>query len=596
MNEARRLARSGAMGAFYVRASRAGVLTTAFTLAALVVYLLLPGNTVNDTAAFAVAVVVAGGVMAVAAWLPWDRLVVSDRAPRTFALWLAGNVVLISIGVAASGGGRSDLYLMYALTTVFVALAPGRGTQYLLVAFTVAGYTLALWATGWDVAPATLAWRLGFLVVSGHLAVFLGAQLLMMTEAHEAAEEESRVRARLLAVVARAGGLRTLDPAEVAEAVMDSVVALGFRSASLNEMDEEQGSFRTIHQRNMPATLLGTSHDVDAGLTGVVHREGRTVVVDDYHDHPASRGPLRDIGITSAIMSPIRVDGRIVATLGAGRRARGILPEEVEAFELLASQCGAALEKSHRFEAERQTVERLAELDHLKRDFVATASHELRTPLTVIKGMGETLSERWAEMDDATRFEFLGRLNANAAALTEVVDTLLDFARLEAGRLDVRPRPVHLSEVLRATARRLEPLFAHHELAVDLDADLEVVADPTLLDRVVENLLANAAKHTPAGTRVRLSSRAEDHAAVISVTDNGPGVSPEDLPNLFMPFFRGGNHDTRRTRGTGIGLAFAREVVALHGAELEITSEPGEGATFSFRLPLATGARPRGAQ
>ena len=295
-------------------------------------------------------------------------------------------------------------------------------------------------------------------------------------------------------------------------------------------------------------------------------------------------------------MSPIRVDGRIVATLGAGRRARGILPEEVEAFELLASQCGAALEKSHRFEAERQTVERLAELDHLKRDFVATASHELRTPLTVIKGMGETLSERWAEMDDATRFEFLGRLNANAAALTEVVDTLLDFARLEAGRLDVRPRPVHLSEVLRATARRLEPLFAHHELAVDLDADLEVVADPTLLDRVVENLLANAAKHTPAGTRVRLSSRAEDHAAVISVTDNGPGVSPEDLPNLFMPFFRGGNHDTRRTRGTGIGLAFAREVVALHGAELEITSEPGEGATFSFRLPLATGARPRGAQ
>ncbi len=596
MNEARRLARSGAMGAFYVRASRAGVLTTAFTLAALVVYLLLPGNTVNDTAAFAVAVVVAGGVMAVAAWLPWDRLVVSDRAPRTFALWLAGNVVLISIGVAASGGGRSDLYLMYALTTVFVALAPGRGTQYLLVAFTVAGYTLALWATGWDVAPATLAWRLGFLVVSGHLAVFLGAQLLMMTEAHEAAEEESRVRARLLAVVARAGGLRTLDPAEVAEAVMDSVVALGFRSASLNEMDEEQGSFRTIHQRNMPATLLGTSHDVDAGLTGVVHREGRTVVVDDYQDHPASRGPLRDIGITSAIMSPIRVDGRIVATLGAGRRARGILPEEVEAFELLASQCGAALEKSHRFEAERQTVERLAELDHLKRDFVATASHELRTPLTVIKGMGETLSERWAEMDDATRFEFLGRLNANAAALTEVVDTLLDFARLEAGRLDVRPRPVHLSEVLRATARRLEPLFAHHELAVDLDADLEVVADPTLLDRVVENLLANAAKHTPAGTRVRLSSRAEDHAAVISVTDNGPGVSPEDLPNLFMPFFRGGNHDTRRTRGTGIGLAFAREVVALHGAELEITSEPGEGATFSFRLPLATGARPRGAQ
>ena len=596
MNEARRLARSGAMGAFYVRASRAGVLTTAFTLAALVVYLLLPGNTVNDTAAFAVAVVVAGGVMAVAAWLPWDRLVVSDRAPRTFALWLAGNVVLISIGVAASGGGRSDLYLMYALTTVFVALAPGRGTQYLLVAFTVAGYTLALWATGWDVAPATLAWRLGFLVVSGHLAVFLGAQLLMMTEAHEAAEEESRVRARLLAVVARAGGLRTLDPAEVAEAVMDSVVALGFRSASLNEMDEEQGSFRTIHQRNMPATLLGTSHDVDAGLTGIVRREGRTVVVDDYQDHPASRGPLRDIGITSAIMSPIRVDGRIVATLGAGRRARGILPEEVEAFELLASQCGAALEKSHRFEAERQTVERLAELDHLKRDFVATASHELRTPLTVIKGMGETLSERWAEMDDATRFEFLGRLNANAAALTEVVDTLLDFARLEAGRLDVRPRPVHLSEVLRATARRLEPLFAHHELAVDLDADLEVVADPTLLDRVVENLLANAAKHTPAGTRVRLSSRAEDHAAVISVTDNGPGVSPEDLPNLFMPFFRGGNHDTRRTRGTGIGLAFAREVVALHGAELEITSEPGEGATFSFRLPLATGARPRGAQ
>src|SRR5439155_15882818 len=133
-------------------------------------------------------------------------------------------------------------------------------------------------------------------------------------------------------------------------------------------------------------------------------------------------------------------------------------------------------------------------------------------------------------------------------------------------------------------------LFVQHLLATEIDPGLEVRADATLIDRVVENLLVNATKHTPPGTRVTLVARAEGGIATVEVRDTGPGILPGDLPHLGERFFRGRTPGTTRSSGTGLGLALARELLHLHGSALSISSSLGEGSRFSFTLPLASAA------
>ena len=259
----------------------------------------------------------------------------------------------------------------------------------------------------------------------------------------------------------------------------------------------------------------------------------------------------------------------------------------MEAFQLLARQAEVSLANVRRFEHERLMVARLAELDGLKRDFIANVSHELRTPLTVIQGMGKTLANRWAEMAEETRAELLGRVNRNADVLAATINTLLDFSQLEAGRLDARPEPFDLSELVRRSVDRLSTLFGPRHVTLAIEDGLVVNADPRLIERVIDNLVSNA-KHTPEQAQVTVSAAAiagNAHARV-AVSDNGPGIPAADLEHLGERFYRGSDVVARRSRGAGLGLAFARQVVELHGKELEIESELGRGSTFAFELPL----------
>jgi signal transduction histidine kinase len=274
--------------------------------------------------------------------------------------------------------------------------------------------------------------------------------------------------------------------------------------------------------------------------------------------------------------------------VGGSRSQRQITDEEVEAFQLLARQAEVSLANVHRFEEERLMVTRLAELDGLKRDFIANVSHELRTPLTVIQGMGKTLANRWADLPDDTRAELLDRVNRNADVLAATINTLLDFSQLEAGRLDVRIEAFDLGELVRRSVDRLASLFGAREVSISVDDGLFVEADPRLIERVLDNLVSNAAKHTPETAHVTVSAGAVDGtgAARVAVSDDGPGILPGDLEHLGERFYRGSDVVARRTRGAGLGLAFARQVVELHGEKLEVESEPGRGSTFAFRLPL----------
>ena len=420
--------------------------------------------------------------------------------------------------------------------------------------------------------------------IMGIIGLVAGVMADNLSREREAAER----RAFLVATVASVGGMTTLDPDEVLSTVVDACLRLGFEAGAIALINEPARTYSVVHARGLPDEYVRATHPLSTGLIGQMYQERRTVTVADYAEFEKGVSLLKEAGFRAVVVSPVWSAGTLMAALAAGTRAERRLEfGEVEAMELLAAKAGRALENARRFEDERRTVERLAELDRMKRDFLSMVSHEIRTPLTAIEGLGVTLEERWNGLDEGMRRELVARMNANSATLHDIITSLLDFSRLEAGRLEAQIGRVDLNHLLRAVAGRLETLLSDHVFSLHVERGLEVMGDAFLLDRVVENLLSNAAKHTPRGTRVEVHARSDTTVVEISVTDSGPGMSDDDLRHVGQKFYRGGDPNARPTKGIGLGLAFVREILELHGSALAVESRVGEGSRFTFRLPLA---------
>ncbi|MGQ0668417.1 MAG: ATP-binding protein [Actinomycetota bacterium] len=569
--------------AYWLRVVRIGIVTTGLALGVLVLVPLISESPDIRTGPFVGILCVGAGVGLVVMVLPWRRLFESELGMLVLYAWSCVDIVLISLLIAASGGGRSELFFLYGLTTVFFAFYPRRA-QPPLLSLTFASYLSALALTGWDVATAGAFVRLGLLAVLALMASFLSLELARRAKAAEEARSRSERWASLISAVAAAGRTMTLEPGRVLDLAVESAVHMGFDVASLCALDEEARTYHVVQARGLPEEHAAGVYRASEGITGLVLQKGETVVVEDYSALPEAIPSVRDAGFRAAIGSPIWVGGWLSAVLEAGNRREGTLtPQEVEAFEMLAAQTGLALETARRYDEERRTVERLEEMDRLKTDFLTTVSHELRTPLTVIQGAGITLEESWEAVDAHTRRRLLSGLNANARSLETLITSLLDFSRLEARNREAALRPIDVSQLLEGAAERLRALFDDRRLVVRIAPGLVAGGDASMIDRVVENLLSNAAKHTPEGTVVTLSAQREEEDILVAVSDDGPGIADEDLPYLGERFFRGGDVNAR-PKGLGLGLALVREILMLHGSELEIESRPGRGSRFSFRL------------
>jgi K+-sensing histidine kinase KdpD len=574
---------------YRLRTVRVLVRATALTVGFLLVTLLLPHVPGGPPGSLLFVIGVAALAGICIGLTPWVRLFQEGRGLQWVYVWTAVFIVVVSAAMLISGNGSSDLFYLYTVTTVFLAASFWPSGQITLMAFTAASYVGVLTLTGWDITPADLFIRFAILATLGLLASFLSRELMGQMAAHRGARDEADRRASMLATVAQAARtMSTLDPERVLTAVVDCGIQLGFQAANLCLFDEERGTYRVAHARGLPEKYASGEHPWTRGMPGLVRGERRTVVVDDYSSHPLAIPQLASDGFKAVIASPVWSHDELVAVLVAGtREERQLSASDLEAIELLAAQAGRALENAQRFETERRAVERLAELDRLKRDFLSTVSHELRTPLTAIEGLGLTLERQWAAMDEDTRLDLLRRMNANATTLDEIIRTLLDFSRLESGHLEAHELAVDIGALAQEVAARLGGLLTDHRLTMEIEEGLVVQADPMLLDRVVENLLANAAKHTPPGTRVILSVRARGRDAVVSITDDGPGIPPNELKRVGDRFYRGMNTATFRIRGLGLGLALVSEILDIHGSRLEVESEVGRGSQFRFRLPIA---------
>ena len=241
------------------------------------------------------------------------------------------------------------------------------------------------------------------------------------------------------------------------------------------------------------------------------------------------------------------------------------------------------------FEREQASVRRLRELDQLKDAFLSTISHELRTPLTAISGFIRLLRDRWDQLREEQRKEFLERVHGNTLSLGLLVDDLLDFARLERQALNAPPAPMSLDQHVGKTLAQLEPVLGNREIVAELQP-VRALANAGALERVIANLLTNAAKFSPPDSRIVVSVKAHRESATVEVADQGAGIAAEDRERVFARFYRGDSDAARGTRGAGIGLSVVRELVHQMGGTVVALPNTPRGTRMVVRLPLDDGA------
>lgn len=224
-------------------------------------------------------------------------------------------------------------------------------------------------------------------------------------------------------------------------------------------------------------------------------------------------------------------------------------------------------------------------VEQLKDEFIGMVSHELKTPLTVIIGALSTAMDARVPAEEVRAL--FGDAVMHAGILASLVDNLLELSRHQSGRLVVHTQPTDLGEITRSVLQKLRGKSAIHHLLVDFPETLPpAVAEPLRLERILYNLVDNAIKYSPDGGEVRVSARHEGDFVVVSVTDQGPGISHDDQARLFQSFERLGVMVKGAIQGTGLGLRVCRILVEAHGGKIWVESAKGKGSTFLFTLPV----------
>ena len=269
----------------------------------------------------------------------------------------------------------------------------------------------------------------------------------------------------------------------------------------------------------------------------------------------------------------------------AGVIASGDLTQRVE-YEKTTNEVGKLGQALNEMLTQIETSFLAKEESERKlRQFAADASHELRTPLTSIRGYAE-LFRSGAANDPDTLKRVMLRIESESVRMGKLVDDLLLLARLDQGR-SLRHDPVDLARIIEnavTDARAVEP---DRPITLESPEHLTVTGDADRLKQVIDNLLANARVHTDRERPVHVTVAREAGEAVVSVADSGPGIEKKDLEHVFDRFYRVDTARTRQRGGTGLGLSIVASIVEVHGGRVGVTSEPGKGTTFSFRLPLA---------
>jgi signal transduction histidine kinase len=312
------------------------------------------------------------------------------------------------------------------------------------------------------------------------------------------------------------------------------------------------------------------------------------------------------------ILAPIHELRRVAVDVSEGKLEARSAVRTGDEFEHLSENMNTMLERLRASQDELRRANRLLdqklgemaetnvalyESNRLKSEFIANVSHELRTPLTSIIGFAELLREGPQTESNGRTSRYAENILISGRILLEIINDLLDLAKIEAGKVALHIERVQVDDVCRALVDFMRPQADKKRIDVDVETDAELPmlqTDPGRLRQVLFNLLSNAIKFTPEGGRVRIVARRFNEDSVrVAVSDTGPGIPPEMHDAIFEKFRQIDQSATREHYGTGLGLAISRELTELLGGTIGLDSQPGAGATFWITLPLSAPSEPR---
>ncbi|MBN1889389.1 MAG: GAF domain-containing protein [Thermoflexales bacterium] len=414
------------------------------------------------------------------------------------------------------------------------------------------------------------------------------------------AEAETQKRAVELQTVAEitTAAATILDPQVLLQRVVDLTQAnFDLYHAHIYLVNQEGSTLELAAgsgEAGMQMKIEGWKIDVnnENSLVALAFRDRRGIITNDVQSAPGFMPNPHLPETRSEMAIPMIVGERTLGVLDVqSNRLDRFTQNDMAIKTTLAGQVSTALENARLFEETRYTAERLQEVDKLKSEFLANMSHELRTPLNSIIGYSEVmLMGIDGELDPDTH-EDVQAIYDNGKHLLNLINDILDLAKIEAGRLSLSFEEVDVESLLDDVKTNNMGLLLKSKKPVELQVAVEgeiapIRADRLRLSQVLNNLVSNAVKFTEQGT-VTLHASQEEGWVHIAVKDSGIGMSEADLAKIFQRFRQVDGSNKRRAEGTGLGLSITRYLVEMHGGSVDVTSQVGEGSTFTVHLPVA---------
>lgn len=487
------------------------------------------------------------------------------KARRAQYGWAAGACVFTALAATLllPYFDLANIVMLFLLTVVLVAVRQGRGPAVLAAFLSVASFDFFFVPPRFSFAIGDMQYLLTFAVM---LTVALITGQLTANLRYQARVASNReLRSRALYETAR--DLSSALQQEQISEISDKAIKAAF------------GTNATILLTDMRDKLEspppeGAASEIDLGVAqwSFDHAEPAGFGTDTLPGSTMLYMPLR---------APMRTRG-VLAVKPLNKRW-SLIPEQRRQLEAFAALIATALERVHYIEVAQAAIVKI-ESERLRNSVLSALSHDLRTPLTVLVGVADSLTLSQPPLGDR-QSELAATLRIEAVRMSALVDNLLDMARLQAGEVKLNRQWQPLEEVVGSSLKARQQALSDHRVQVALPADLPLLEfDAVLIERVLCNLLENAAKYTPLGSNVRLEAGIIGDEARISVTDNGPGLSPGSEETIFEKFTRGEREST--TPGVGLGLAICRAIVKAHKGRIWAENLPSGGARFVFTLPL----------
>ena len=385
----------------------------------------------------------------------------------------------------------------------------------------------------------------------------------------------------------------TLDPDQLLQFIIKTAAdVLDCEAASILLFDEkrEELFFATSSDSDLKQ-LAEIPVPIEGSIAGTIFRENRPLVINNVQEDPrhfSQVGKQLDFNPRSLLGVPMRIRSKVTGVLEAlNKRCGEFNDDDIRLLSVIASQAAVAIHNARLVQALQKAYDELSRLDKLKSDFIAIASHELRTPLGVILGYATFLKED-ARGELSEHAEMV--LNS-AIKLRGLVEDMTNLNLMQVGATRLELQPVSIQSILQAACKEIQVTSEARgqNLYQQLPAEeITVNADPHKLERVFVNILNNAIRFTPEGGEVRVRAQQVRSEVWIEIKDNGVGIPPNELENIFKEFYQVEDHRTRRHGGLGLGLSIARGLVMLHSGRIWAESEGiGKGASLKVVLPVA---------